>query len=119
MILALLLGCDAPAAADTSTPTAPTAGTDACTDAPAVDWANFGQGFVLGYCQPCHATGAPDRHGAPESVVFDAEADVVTWAERIRVRVLGDEGGMPPGGGVPPEDLALLEVWLDCGLTGG
>jgi uncharacterized membrane protein len=89
---------------------------DECDAEPTVTWANFGQGFMLGYCQPCHASTAPDRHGAPVDVVFDTEADCITRAERIAARASGDAPTMPPGGGVPQADRALLEIWLSCGL---
>ncbi len=123
MILALLLACPLRSEAedDSSRPTDPDSGevttpTDPCAGQPTVTWANFGEGFMLGYCQPCHASDAPDRHGAPESVVFDTEADVILHAERIRARSLGEGASMPPGGGVPEADRELLEIWLECGL---
>ncbi len=87
----------------------------ACTHEPGVTWSGWAQGFFATYCDGCHAADAPDRHGAPESVTFDALALVRDQAERIRVRTL-DDLDMPPGGGVIEDDLALLEVFLDCGL---
>jgi len=118
MMLALLIGCTGAEGQDSEKSPATDGVTAPCADQPQVNWANFGEGFMLGYCQPCHASAAPDRHGAPDTVTFDSEADVVTWAERIRVRVLTADVSMPPGGGVPAAELELLEVWLDCGLGG-
>lgn len=85
-----------------------------CEDAPVVAWENFGDGFVRGHCQGCHASTAPDRHGAPHDVTFDAEADVRRRADDVLALV--ESGAMPPGGGVTDDDLALLRVWLGCGI---
>jgi uncharacterized membrane protein len=46
-------------------------------------------------------------------VTFDTEADLARWADRIRVRTL-QEHTMPVGGGLYDQDLALLEVMLEC-----
>jgi uncharacterized membrane protein len=117
MMLVLFLGCaaavpdsDSAAPADSATPVV-----DTCAEEPTVTWADFGQGFMLGYCQPCHASTAVDRHGAPADVVFDTEADVAARVEAIRLRTLGDTPTMPPGGGVPEGDRELLRIWLECG----
>lgn len=80
-----------------------------------VTWSNWGFAFFSNYCRSCHSVDAPDRYGAPESVNFDSLADVVTWAERIRVTTL-DEEAMPVGGGVPDIELERLDQLLECGL---
>ena len=85
-----------------------------CDEAPLVAWANWGDGFLTTYCQPCHASSSPDRHGAPDTVVFDSLDDVRREATSIAAMALGVDPAMPPGGGVPAEELALLEVWLRC-----
>lgn len=77
-----------------------------------VTWATFGEGFTRDYCQVCHASTAPDRHGAPEAVTFDTEAEAIAWADGILERTIGPEANMPPGGGVPDDDLTLLACWL-------
>ncbi|MCC6623618.1 MAG: hypothetical protein IT385_20335 [Deltaproteobacteria bacterium] len=89
---------------------------DWCELAPVVTWDNFGQGFLVENCQPCHASASQARHEAPEDVVFDTLADTTRLAERVLIVATGDDPEMPPAGGVSPEDRALLEVWLRCGL---
>ncbi len=88
---------------------------EACDDVPHVTWEDWGWGFMMTYCQGCHASTAPYRYGAPTGVAFDTEADAQTWSERIRVRTL-EQQDMPPAGGIPSEELAVLTWWLDCGL---
>lgn len=102
----LLLLLSACAAGEGGTP-------DACADAATLAWANYGDGFFTEYCQGCHASGAGERFGAPQDVVFDEEADVLDQFDVIRREVL-DEQTMPPGGGVPDDELALLRQYLDC-----
>ena len=86
-----------------------------CEDAPTVTWDNFGAGFVIEACQPCHASATPDRHEAPVTVVFDTEDDAWLWAPQILDIATGEAPTMPPQGGVSDEDRYLLEVWLSCG----
>ncbi len=85
-----------------------------CRQAPNVTWENWGNGFFLTYCNGCHAEANTEaRQGAPAGVHFDEEADVVALAERVKARVI-DSQTMPGGGGVQPDDLALLERYLAC-----
>lgn len=114
---ALLLGlvaCGDPEGADPADPvgTEPVA---LCAEGPVTTWDNFGSGFVVQHCQTCHASTTPDRHGAPESVTFDDEEQVWTWADRILARTTGPEPDMPPRGGVDDDDRYRVEVWLTCG----
>ncbi|MEQ1564290.1 MAG: hypothetical protein ABMA64_01545 [Myxococcota bacterium] len=67
---------------------------------------------LITYCDACHAERAADRHGAPASVTFDTADQAADWADRIAARV--DAGDMPPGGGVTEQDVASLDVWLEC-----
>jgi uncharacterized membrane protein len=113
LAFALLVGCGSEEPG-TEPSTAETAAR-LCEDAPVVTWDNFGAGFVTQSCQSCHASTTPDRHGAPEDVVFDTEEDVWAWSDRILVRSIGEEPTMPPQGGVSEDDRYLLEVWLTCG----
>jgi uncharacterized membrane protein len=83
-------------------------------DVPVLTWESFGEGFVTTYCQGCHASTAPDRHGAPEHVAFDTEEDAMLWRYRILATAGFDGLTMPPGGGPTDEDRALLEAWLGC-----
>jgi uncharacterized membrane protein len=101
LALVLLVGCGGPGAS---------AADPGCEDAPA--WGTFTRGFTLEYCDACHAAAAPDRHGAPEDVVFDSEDDARAWADRMVDRV--DAGEMPPGGGVADADVVDLERWASC-----
>lgn len=112
-------GSDDASAADTSTLPPEDTGTAVdplCVDAPVVTWNNFGEGFLIENCQACHASTAPNRHGAPENVTFDTEDDVRTWKDRILARAAGDAPTMPPMGGTSADDRYLLEVWLTCWL---
>ena len=88
---------------------------DSCADQPVVTWESFGHGFMTSYCVSCHSTyNTTNRYGAPENVNFDTEADTLHWKARIQQRVL-EEQTMPLGGGVYPQDLYLLGVYLGCG----
>ena len=87
---------------------------EACNGAPITTWDNFGAGFVTENCQPCHASTAPNRQGAPEDVRFDTEEDVWSLAPAILERATGEEPTMPPRGGVTEDDRYRLEVWLTC-----
>lgn len=82
-----------------------------CIEGP--DYEGFTEGFLLSKCQPCHASNAPNRYGAPESVHFDNRAAAVKQAEAIR-RVVLEAESMPPSGGVTEEERILLEDWLSC-----
>jgi hypothetical protein len=85
-----------------------------CADAPDVTWDGWAHGFFLTWCTSCHSRNTPDRRGAPEGVDFDRESDVRGQAARIEARVLVEET-MPVGGGVYPDELSLLQVYLQCG----
>ncbi|MEE2751024.1 MAG: hypothetical protein VX519_06315 [Myxococcota bacterium] len=78
-----------------------------------VTWESYGQGFFQTYCNACHSSTTEARNGAPEGVDFDQASVTAAFEERIRVRVL-EEHSMPVGGGVPEEDLVLLEDLLVC-----
>lgn len=107
VVAAGICGCDTtPAASD-----AP----EWCDQAPVLTWDNFGAGFLLENCQPCHASGADDRHDAPRTVAFDSLERVVILRGAILDQATGPEPPMPPAGGVSDSDRALLEAWLECG----
>ncbi len=87
--------------------------TEACTPSSENTWATFGASFMAGRCSGCHGSGSPNRHGAPESVVFDDEADV--WA--LRATILDSvttRAAMPPAGGLTEVELTRLQSWLAC-----
>lgn len=89
-----------------------------CNDTPIVTYDNFGRGFVTESCQGCHASTAPDRHGAPEAVTFDNVEEVWRWDERILARAASAEPDMPPQGGVVEDDRIRLQWWLLCAEPG-
>lgn len=100
---------------DTAEPAAEVAGPcDTGLEAPT--WDGFAWGFFRTYCSACHAQDAPDRHGAPLSVVFDTERQVAAQSAAIRRTVL-EVGTMPIGGGVDAQQLIMLERYLDCGIS--
>ena len=76
-------------------------------------WAGFGEGFFAGRCASCHAASAPERFGAPETVTFDSEDDVLRQIDAVQ-RVILDDASMPPGGGLHVDELDRLAVYLDC-----
>jgi hypothetical protein len=81
---------------------------------PLVSWDTFGQAFLSTYCQGCHASTAPDRQSAPDSVVFDTEEDALMFKEFILTVATGDTPTMPPNGGPTEDDRERLSVWLTC-----
>jgi uncharacterized membrane protein len=83
-------------------------------ETPLVTWATFGQGFVRTNCQGCHSSDAADRHGAPETIVFDTPKDVGKHRAAILAAVGADVPTMPPAGGVLDQDRARLRIWLGC-----
>jgi uncharacterized membrane protein len=85
-----------------------------CSAVPDVSWDSWGDGFFRSYCTACHSSrDLEHRSGAPVGLDFDTEAAVRAQAANIR-RVVLDAGTMPEGGGVQPDDLVLLDVYLAC-----
>ena len=114
-LLAVLAAC-ATAADDAPGDSAPASTVDCATAPDDVTWDAFAHGFMITYCTSCHSVNNTDnRYDAPEEVNFDTEKDVYDHAARVRVRVLDDQT-MPISGGVYPEDLHLLDVYLTCEL---
>ena len=112
-MLALGIACD-PAAPEALGSNTGDTGVDPCADAAITTWETFGAGFVTQHCQPCHASTTNERQGAPDTVTFDTEEEVLAQADRILARATGDDPDMPPEGGVGADDRYLLEVWLSC-----
>jgi len=102
-----ILSCGSDKATDTAA-----AAQDACLPT----WDGWTDGFIASWCRSCHSASTPDRRGAPEGTDLDTEADALALADRIRARVL-DARTMPVGGGVPQEELDLLEDWLTCAAS--
>ena len=86
-----------------------------CEDAADVTWDNWGQSFFRTWCAGCHSADAPDRHGAPETFVFDTEGQVANHRWLIRESVL-ESDRMPLGGGLPEAEAEILDVYHLCGL---
>ncbi len=82
---------------------------------PPPTWTNFAGTFFVTRCGACHAAEAPDRFGAPAAMVFDTREQVRALEGAVRASTL-EARTMPLGGGVPEEDLARLEAWLDGGM---
>ena len=45
--------------------------TATCAGVPIVNWANFGEGWLLQECQGCHGSAVTTRHDAPVDMTFD------------------------------------------------
>jgi hypothetical protein len=117
VLLALPLALGACADEESSPPVVeppPVEPVGSCDEQPIVTWETFGQGFLTTYCQGCHGSNAPDRKGAPETIVFDAFDDVVKWKGLILSAVTSDPPIMPPAGGPPEADRDLVGLWLTC-----
>lgn len=89
-----------------------------CDEAPTVTYESWGRGFLTESCNGCHASSAPDRHGAPEDVHFDTVDEVWTWSNVILSVATGDAPTMPPRGGVSDDDRTRLSWWLVCAEWG-
>jgi len=89
-----------------------------CSDAPEVNYNNFGDAFFRHNCQGCHASSTEDRYGAPESVVFDTVDQIWNWKDKIVDTTLGENNKMPPAGSITENDQAMLYWWLECGKEG-
>lgn len=90
---------------------------DVCAERdPPLTYDNFGKGFIAKHCVGCHSSlvAGNQRKGAPPGVDLDTYYGVVTWAYRVEARSLGDNPGMPPGGGPSEEERERLEEWLTC-----
>lgn len=105
-MMLLLVGCTGSEPADTAA--------SVCDGAPFASWDSFGHGFLVEQCQPCHATTAPERYGAPVEVTFDDEAIALAQKSSILRVATGDAPTMPPAISVEERDRYLLEVWLTC-----
>lgn len=83
-----------------------------CVGAPELTWETFGEGFLISRCHNCHASATADRKGAPPSVTLDSMDNVRQLRERIAARVA--DQSMPPGGGLLPDEVVDLELWMAC-----
>lgn len=85
-----------------------------CLDAPTVTWASHGEALMTQWCQPCHASDAANRHGAPDAITFDTEEQTLALSGLILSVATGDAPTMPPSIDLPEEDVYWLEIWLRC-----
>ncbi len=83
-------------------------------DLPVLSWESFGQGFFEAYCQGCHSSNVSDRRGAPPGITFDSEDAALASSAAITSSTLSEAPTMPPGGGVPDDERALLTAYLRC-----
>ena len=68
-------------------------------------------------CTSCHAADreGAGRNGAPLNVNLDTYENTVESGLRANVRI--QAGTMPPGtGGIPAEERALFQSWIDQGM---
>ena len=88
-----------------------------CPDDSFLTFENFGAIHLLNYCTGCHSSGLPadQRQGAPIEINFDDIEDVRAHASRIWARAGDGNVTMPPAGGAPQDERALLGEWLACG----
>ena len=86
-----------------------------CRREPPLTYENFGEGILGRHCTSCHSVYVRpgQRANAPVGVDFDTWDDVLTWAERIKVRSV-DQDDMPPAGGMVQDERIELEEWLRC-----
>ena len=106
-----LAGCGAPKEADSAPAAVADTGSSAADCLPT--WDGWADGFFTTWCRSCHSADAPDRRGAPEGTDIDSEAQAIALRDRIRARVV-EQGTMPMGGGVPEDEMRILEAWLSC-----
>jgi uncharacterized membrane protein len=93
---------------------------DPCDRMPALDYANWGRGFMSKHCTACHSklVSEDHRNEAPEEVDLDTFANVLHFSSRIEARVLHapEDDLMPPGGGPTEDEKRLLNEWLICSV---
>ena len=87
---------------------------DTCAEAPVVTWESFGEALLIEHCQPCHASTAVNRFGAPIEVTFDTHEQAVALSDAILRVATGDEPTMPPAISIGETDRELLRIWLTC-----
>ena len=65
------------------------------------------------FCHSTHKTGNY-RNGAPPDVNLDTYEGIAAAISQANPRI--QAGTMPPTGGIPLEDRALIQQWVDAGL---
>lgn len=88
-----------------------------CPEDSSLSYESFGGPFMLNWCNGCHSADLPEgmRQNAPLGVDFNTLEDIRRQADRIWARSGDQNATMPPVGGPPAEERALLGEWLACG----
>ena len=81
---------------------------------PMPSWSSSAEPVLVEHCQPCHASTAPNRHGAPQGVTFDTPDEALIFASEIEEAALGPSPTMPPVMSMPDLDKTMLREWLEC-----
>ncbi len=83
-------------------------------------WEREVKGFFDNWCTPCHSSAVvgDDRRGAPAGMDFDTLANVKAVSNRVLATATGDTITMPPAGGTPLDDRAMIAEWVQCGMPG-
>jgi uncharacterized membrane protein len=77
---------------------------------------NFGSAFFALWCNSCHSAPDGQRNGAPDSFVFDTQAEIVAHKDRIFARAADTNNSMPVGPDmIPSAQRVQLAEWLACG----
>ncbi|MEQ1501317.1 MAG: hypothetical protein ABMB14_03760 [Myxococcota bacterium] len=108
LALAWLAGCSGDGS-DTGVPS--------CGDA---TWDGFVEPTLTTWCTPCHSSEltGDDRRGAPVGTDFDTWAGANYYANLIASVAGPGDPYMPPAGGMPEADRALLAAWAACDAPG-
>jgi uncharacterized membrane protein len=77
-------------------------------------WSANAELVLVEHCQPCHASTATERHGAPEDISFDTPEEARALASEIEATALGPDPSMPPVMEISELDKVRLREWLEC-----
>ena len=88
-----------------------------CPEDSILSYENFGEPFLLSWCNGCHSSVLPEgeRQGAPLGSDFDDLAMVREAGARIWARSADHNRQMPPLAGPEDEERTRLGEWLACG----
>jgi hypothetical protein len=88
-----------------------------CPEDSILTYENFGEPFLLSWCNGCHSSALPEgeRQGAPLGSDFDDVALVREAGPRIWARSGDHNRQMPPLAGPEDEERTRLGEWLACG----
>lgn len=88
-----------------------------CPSDSTLTYENFGEPFLLAWCNGCHSAPLPEesRLGAPLGIDFDTLGSVRALAPRMWTRAGDHNRTMPPTGGPPDRAREDFGEWLACG----